>query len=195
MGKFDDAPHVEAEDRATWRAWLEANHATATGAWLVSWRTGHGPRVPYEDAVEEALCFGWVDSQGGTIDERRSRQYFAPRKPTSGWAATNKARVERLIADGRMAPAGLAAIERAKANGSWTLLDDVEQGIIPDDLARALADHPPAAANFDAFPKSARRAILEWVAQAKRPETRANRILETAAAAARNERAHPPDRR
>jgi uncharacterized protein YdeI (YjbR/CyaY-like superfamily) len=194
MSRFDDAPHVETGDRAAWRAWLEANHATATGAWLVSWRPGHGSRIPYEEAVEEALCFGWIDSVGGTIDERRSRQYFAPRKPTSGWAATNKARVERLIAGGRMAPAGLAAIERARANGSWTLLDDVEQGIIPDDLARSLADHPPAAANFDAFPKSARRALLEWVAQAKRPETRAKRILETAAAAARNRRAYPPER-
>jgi uncharacterized protein YdeI (YjbR/CyaY-like superfamily) len=195
MATFEDAPHVHAEDRAAWRAWLEANHATTTGAWLVSWRTGHGPRVAYEDAVEEALCFGWIDSQGGNIDERRSRQYFAPRKPTSGWAATNKARVERLIADGRMAPAGLAAIERAKANGSWTLLDAVEQGIVPDDLASALAAQPPAAANFEAFPKSAKRAMLEWVAQARRPETRAKRVLDIATAAARNERAYPPARR
>ena len=192
MGRFDDAPHVHAEDRAAWRAWLEANHASATGAWLVSWRRGHGPRVAYEDAVEEALCFGWIDSQGGNVDERRSRQYYAPRKATSGWAATNKARVERLIADGRMTPAGLAAIERAKANGSWTLLDAVEQGIVPDDLAGALAEHSPAAANFEAFPKSARRTMLEWVTQAKRPETRAKRVLEIATAAARNERAYPP---
>ena len=164
-----DAPSIHAEDRAAWRAWLEANHAARAGSGSVSWRRGQGPRVEYEDAVEEALCFGWIDSQGGNLDEARSRQYFAPRKPTSGWAATNKARVERLIADGRMAPAGLAAIERAKANGSWTLLDDVEQGIVPDDLAAALADHPPAAASFEAFPKSAKRAMLAWVAQAKRP--------------------------
>ncbi|HUG30473.1 MAG TPA: YdeI/OmpD-associated family protein [Candidatus Limnocylindria bacterium] len=195
MGNLDDAPYVEAEDRTAWRAWLEANHATATGAWLVSWRKGHGAKVAYEDAVEEALCFGWIDSQGGKIDERRSRQYFAPRKPASGWAATNKVRIERLIADGRMAPAGLAAIERAKANGSWTLFDDVEQGIVPDDLARSLADHPPAAATFEAFPKSARRAILAWIAQAKRPETRAKRVLKSATLAARNERAYPPERR
>ena len=195
MGKFDDAPHVHAEDRAAWRAWLEANHAAETGAWLVSWRTGHGPRVAYEDAVEEALCFGWIDSQGANIDERRSRQYFAPRKPTSGWAATNKARIERLAAAGLMAPAGLAAIERAKENGSWTLLDAVEQGIVPDDLAGALAEHPTAAEHFAAFPKSAKRAMLEWVAQAKRPETRAKRVVEIAVAAARNERAYPPPAR
>ena len=182
---------VHAEDRKAWRAWLEANHASAPGAWLVSWRKGHGPRVDYEEAVEEALCFGWIDSQGANIDERRSRQYFAPRKPMSGWAATNKARVERLTAAGLMAPAGLAAIERAKANGSWTLLDDVEAGVIPDDLTAALAAQPPAAANFEAFPKSAKRAMLEWIAQAKRPETRAARIQDIATRAARNERAGP----
>ena len=185
----DDAPLVHAEDRATWRAWLEANHASEPGVFLVSWRRGHGPSVPYVEAVEEALCFGWIDSSGGTIDERRSKQYFAPRKPRSGWAATNKARVERLIAQGLMRPAGLAAIARAKENGSWTLLDDVEQGIIPDDLAAALAAHPPAAANFEAFPKSVKRMHLERVAQARRPETRAERVLEIARRAARNERA------
>ena len=195
MAGIDDAPMVHAEDRPAWRAWLETNHATATGAWLVSWHRGRGPRVEYDDAVEEALCFGWIDSKGGNIDAARSRQYFAPRKPSSGWAATNKARVERLIADGRMAPAGLAAIERAKANGSWSLLDDVEQGIVPDDLARALAERPPAADSFRAFPRSARRAMLEWVAQAKRPETRARRVSEIAERAARNERAYPPAER
>ena len=195
MATMADAPTVHAESRSAWRDWLEANHATGTGVWLVSWRKGHGPRVEYEEAVEEALCFGWVDSQGGNLDERRSRQYFAPRKPTSGWAATNKARVERLIADGLMRPAGLAAIERAKANGSWTLLDDVEQGVIPDDLAAALGGHPPAAERFGAFPKSAKRAMLEWVAQAKRPETRTKRIDQIATAAQRNERAYPPPER
>ena len=192
----DDAPLVHAEDRAAWRAWLEANHASASGAYLVSWRRGHGPSVPYEEAVEEALCFGWIDSSGGNLDERRSKQYFAPRKPRSGWAATNKARVERLIAAGLMTPAGLAAIERARENGSWTLLDDVERGVIPEDLSAALAAHPPAAENFDAFPRSTKRMLLERVAQARRPETRAARILEIATLAARNERAfQQPDRR
>lgn len=190
-----DAPLVHAETRAEWRAWLEANHASESGAWLVSWRRGHGPRVEYEEAVEEALCFGWIDSQGSNIDERRSKQYYAPRKPGSGWAATNKARVERLIAEGLMRPAGLEAIERAKANGSWTLLDSVEAGEIPDDLAAALAAAPPARANFDAFPKSAKRAMLEWTAQAKRPETRAARIRQIAERAAVNERAYPPPSR
>jgi uncharacterized protein YdeI (YjbR/CyaY-like superfamily) len=190
MSALDEAPWVEADDRTTWRAWLEANHATASGAWLVTWR----PRswrigLDYEAAIEEALCFGWVDSTGGRVDDDRGKLYFAPRKPRSGWAATNKARVERLIAAGRMAPAGLAAIERARANGSWDVLDSVERLEVPADLAAALEALPSAAANFAAFPPSVRKQMLAWVAFAKRPETRAARIHQIAEAAARNERA------
>lgn len=190
MSALDDAPHVHADDRATWRAWLEANHATATGAWLVTWRTRSGRQgLDYEAAIEEALCVGWVDSTGGRVDDERGKLYFAPRKPRSVWAATNKARVERLIAEGRMMPAGLAAIERAKANGSWELLDSVERLEVPDDLAAALDAQPPAAANFAAFPPSARKMLLGWLVTARRPETRARRIEEIADAAARNQRA------
>jgi uncharacterized protein YdeI (YjbR/CyaY-like superfamily) len=184
-----DAQEVFAEDRATWRAWLEANHATSAGIWLVTWRSrARRQGLPYEVAVEEALCFGWVDGTAGTIDEERGKQYFAPRKPTSGWAATNKARVERLIAEGRMAPAGMAAIERAKANGSWELLDSVERLEVPPDLAAALGGQPPAAANFAAFPPSVRKQLLTSLVMARRPETRAERVRRIAAAAARNER-------
>jgi uncharacterized protein YdeI (YjbR/CyaY-like superfamily) len=190
MSALDDAPEVHAEDRATWRSWLAANHTTVRGAWLVTWRRGHGPVLAYDDAVEDALCFGWVDSTAGRVDDRRSKLYFAPRKPGSGWAATNKRRVEKLLAAGLMAPAGIAAVERARADGSWTSLDAIEQGIVPDDLAAALAAHPPAATNFESFPKSARRAILVWIAAAKRSETRAARVRETADRAARNERAN-----
>ncbi len=191
MSAFDDAPLVECGTRAEWRAWLEANHATAKSAWLVTWRAGSGmPALGYEEGVEEALCFGWVDSRGGKLDERRTKLYYAPRKPRSGWARTNKARVERLIAAGLMAPAGMAAIDVAKANGSWTMLDDVENLVVPDDLAAALAANPPAREHWDAFPPSARRGILEWIRQAKRPETRAARITEAATSAARGERAN-----
>ena len=190
MSALDDAPQVHADDRATWRAWLEANHATSRGAWLVTWRPRSGRvGLEYEAAIEEALCFGWVDSTGSRVDDDRGKLYFAPRKSRSGWAATNKARVERLIAAGRMAPAGLAAIERAKANGSWQVLDSVERLEVPDDLAVVLAASPPAAANFAAFPPSARKQLLGWVAFAMRPETRAARIRQIAEAAARNERA------
>lgn len=189
MAGIDDAPLVPADDRATWRTWLGANHATRTGAWLVTWRRGHGPVLDYGEAVEEALCFGWVDSRGRKVDERRTKLYFAPRKPNSQWSASNKERVTRLVASGLMRPAGVAAIERAKENGSWTALDEVEQGIVPKDLAAAFAANPPAAERFAAFPWSARREILVWIATAKRPETRAARITETAIRAARNERA------
>ena len=190
MAGIHDAPLVPADDRATWRSWLEANHATTTGAWLVTWRKGHGPVLDYGEAVEEALCFGWVDSTGGSVDARRTKLYFAPRKVRSVWSRSNKERVERLIAEGRMRPAGLEAIERAKANGAWTALDEIEQGIVPEDLAAALGAHPPAAERFAAFPWSARRAILIWVGDAKKPETRAARVLETAVRAAKNERAN-----
>jgi uncharacterized protein YdeI (YjbR/CyaY-like superfamily) len=190
MGALDEAPQVQPASREEWRAWLEANHATANGVWLVTWRRGAGEApLSYEDQIEEALCFGWVDSTAGVVDERRAKLYYAPRKPGSGWAATNKARLERLIAAGRMAPAGLAVIERAKADGSWTVLDAVERLEVPADLATALDRRPPAAERFAAFPPSARKQMLAWVAFAKRPETRARRIAEIADAATRGERA------
>ena len=189
MSALDDAPHVHAHDRAAWRTWLEANHATARGAWLVTWRPRSGRAgMDYEAAIEEALCFGWVDSTGGRVDDERGKLYFAPRKPRSVWAASNKARVERLTREGRMAPAGLAAIERAKANGSWEILDTAERLEVPDDLAAVLEVSPPAAVNFAAFPASTRKMLLGWIAVAQRPETRAARITKVAEAAARNER-------
>jgi uncharacterized protein YdeI (YjbR/CyaY-like superfamily) len=189
MTVLDEAPHVHADDRATWHAWLEANHASARGVWLVTWRRRTGrPRLSYEDAIEEALCFGWVDSTGGHLDDERGKLYFAPRKPRSVWAASNKARVEKLIREGRMAPAGLAAIERARANGSWSLLESSDRLEVPDDLAAALEAHPPAGAHFAAFPPSARKMMLGWLATARRPETRARRIERIAEAAVRNER-------
>ena len=189
MSALTDAPLVEADDRATWRSWLEANHATSRAAWLVTRRSGSArPGLAYEAAVQEALCFGWVDGTAGHLDDERSKLYFAPRKPRSGWAATNKARIELLIADGRMAPAGLEAIERAKANGSWELLDSVERLEVPADLAAALAARPPSVSNFDAWPPSVRKQALTSLVQARRPETRMGRIRKVAEAAARNER-------
>ena len=189
MSALDDAQLVHADDRATWRAWLEANHATSSGAWLVTWRRRSGRLgLDYEAAIEEALCFGWVDSTAGRVDDDRGKLYFAPRKPRSGWAATNKARIERLLAEGRMAPAGITAIERAKANGSWEVLDSAERLVLPADLAAALEARPPAAANFAGFPPSARKQMLGWVALARRPETRADRIRQVVGAAERNVR-------
>ena len=169
------------EARAQWRKWLAANHETAAGAWAVEWKKASGgPHVPYRELVEEALCFGWIDSLGRRLDSERSRLLFTPRKPGSSWSRPNKERVERLQAEGRIAPAGLAAIERARGDGSWTALDAVEDLLEPPELAAALDGDPDARRKWDAFPRSAKRGILEWIASAKRPETRAKRVADTA---------------
>ncbi|MGB8022052.1 MAG: YdeI/OmpD-associated family protein [Candidatus Nanopelagicales bacterium] len=189
MPALDDAPHVHADDRAAWRAWLQANHQTARGAWLVTWRSRAGRvGLDYEAAIEEALCFGWVDGTAAPYDQDRGRLYFAPRRPRSPWAASNRARVKRLIAAGRMTPAGQAAVDRAKANGSWEILASSERLEVPDDLAAALEARPSAAANFATFPPSTRKQLLGWVAIAVRPATRAARIGKIVDAAARGER-------
>jgi uncharacterized protein YdeI (YjbR/CyaY-like superfamily) len=146
--------------------------------------------MTYDEAVAEALAFGWVDSKPGKLDDERTMLYFAPRKPGSGWSRPNKERVERLIAEGRMAPSGLAKVEAAMADGTWTMLDTVENLEVPDDLAAEFNKYPDARANWDAFPRSVKRGILEWIIQAKRPETRAKRVEETALLAQENERAN-----
>lgn len=182
---------VQVETRAEWRAWLAEHHARAGGVWLVTFKKTSGrPHLPYGEAVEEALCFGWVDSKPGKVDDARTRLYFAPRKKGSGWSRPNKERVDKLVAAGLMTPAGLAKIDAAKADGSWTALDAVENLEVPSDLAAELSKYPDARANFDAFPKSARRGILEWIAGAKTPPTRAKRVEETARLAQDNVRAN-----
>ena len=179
---------VVAED---WSAWLEANHRRAAGVWLVTWKKATGRQVlTYEAAVIEALRFGWVDATANPLDDQRSMLWFAPRKARSGWSAPNKRRIAELTAAGRMAPAGKAVVDRAKEDGSWALLDDVEALVVPDDLAAAFDRHPGSAASWEAFPRSAKRGILEWIVQAKRADTRARRIEETAARAAVGERAN-----
>lgn len=182
---------VQPADRAEWRAWLEENHTRPEGVWLVSYKLAAGkPRLEYEDAVEEALCFGWVDSKGNKLDDERTMLWMAPRKPGSGWSRPNKERVEKLIRSGQMAPAGLAKVEAARQDGSWNALDAVEALEIPPDLAAALDANQPARQNFEAFPRSVKRGILEWISSAKRPETRAKRVEETATLAAKNIRAN-----
>jgi uncharacterized protein YdeI (YjbR/CyaY-like superfamily) len=192
VSALDGKPMVEVDDRAAWRAWLEANHATSSGVWMVTARARKGAPVglDYEAAVEEALCFGWVDSTAGVVDDERGKIYFAPRKAKSPWAASNKARVERLIASGRMQPAGLTVIEQAKANGYWTILDSVERLEMPADLVAALDGAPPAATTWAAWPPSVRKQQLAQIAYAVRPKTRAQRIAKVAALAQRGER--PP---
>jgi uncharacterized protein YdeI (YjbR/CyaY-like superfamily) len=182
---------VHPQTRAEWRAWLEQNQARTEGIWLIAYKKATGkPRVEYDESVEEALCFGWIDSKGNKLDEERSMQWFSPRKAGSNWSASNKERVERLIGAGMMTPAGLAKIEAAKADGSWNALDAVEALEIPPDLEAALRSYSAAGQNFDAFPKSVKRAILVWIANAKKPETRAKRVEETARLAQDNIRAN-----
>ena len=136
MSATDDAERVQPDTVAGWRAWLEEHHASASGVWLVSWKKHTGrPTVSYDDAVTEALAFGWVDSKALRLDEDRSMLWFSRRRPASGWSRPNKVRVARLLAEGRMAPAGQAAIDAAERNGAWSLLDDVEDLVVPDDLA------------------------------------------------------------
>lgn len=183
--RLDDLPFLEPRDRAEWRAWLADNHAASPGVWVgVGKKGGTATTLTYEAAVEEALCFGWIDSIVKRLDEHRYRQLYTPRHPGSGWAPSNKRRVEKLIAEDRMTPAGLAVIEAAKADGSWALLDDVEDLIVPDDFAEALRQDPTAEANFSAFSDSTRKMTLYWIATAKRPDTRAKRIAEAVRASA-----------
>ena len=182
---------IHPETRAAWRAWLERHHTQSDGVWLVSYKKATGKaRFDYAEAVEEALCFGWIDSKPNKLDNERAMLWFAPRKAGTGWSRLNKARAEKMITAGLMTPAGLAKIEAARQDGSWGALDAIEELVIPPDLDLALNANPMAAQYFQGFPRSVKRAILEWIANAKKPETRARRIEETARLAAQNVRAN-----
>lgn len=179
------------ESRPSWRAWLEEHHTRTAGVWVVTWKKASGgPHVPRRDVVEEALCFGWVDSLPRTLDGDRSMLLVAPRKPGSSWSRVNKELVLSLTERGLMAPAGLAAVEEARRRGTWTALDAVEDLLEPPDLAAALDAVPEARAYWDGFPRSTRRAILEWVGAARREQTRQTRIADTVAKARENIRAN-----
>ena len=191
MSDDEAADRVHAESRQAWRDWLAAHHESHRSVWLVSWKKHTGrPAVGYDEAVTEALAFGWVDSKPAKLDDDRTMLYFSRRKRGSAWSRPNKLRVAALERDGLMAPAGQACVDAARRDGSWTRLDDVEDLVVPDDLTEAFDRHPGAAEQWAAFPRSARRGILEWITQAKRPETRRKRIEETASLARRGERAN-----
>lgn len=162
-----------------WREWLQAHHAEKQSIWLIYHKKQSATlSLTWSQAVDEALCFGWIDSRAQPIDDERYRQFFSRRKPGSGWSKINKAKVERLLAAGLMAPAGLASIEAAKQNGAWTLLDEVEELRVPADLAQALATQPLAASFFESLSRTDRRNMLHWLVLAKRPATRQQRIAE-----------------
>jgi len=171
-----------AADREEWRAWLAENGEQAQVIWLLLGKKGSGaPSVTYDEAVEEALCFGWIDGQAKAWDEARFAVRFTPRRPGSVWAPSNKARVERMIAAGRMTERGRRLVDAAKANGEWDRLPSEEQlDVVPAGLRAALeADSDGAAAAFEALPRSTRRLYVLWINDAKREDTRARRIAET----------------
>lgn len=177
-------PEFEPKSRADWRRWLRANHARASGVWLVFIK-GADRKLTYADSVEEALCYGWIDSTMRPIDARRYRQMFTPRKKKSTWSALNKRRIEALMASGKMAAPGLAKIEAAKADGSWTSLDAVEALVMPPDFVRALAANKKAKAFFDGSAPSSRKGALHWINSVKNLELRAARIAHVVSQAAK----------
>lgn len=175
---------ITATDGDEFRAWLHEHHATADAVWLVYFKKDSGTAsIAWSQAVDEALCYGWIDSRAQAIDDDRYEQYFCPRTAGSPWSKINKAKVEALDHAGRMQPAGWAAVEAAKANGAWTILDDAQNHIVPDDLSEAFADRV-ARDNFDRLSPSRRANVLCWIALAKRDDTRTRRIRQTADAAA-----------
>jgi uncharacterized protein YdeI (YjbR/CyaY-like superfamily) len=174
----DQVPKYQPDNRAAWRKWLRANHRKSTGVWLVFLK-GAERQLTYADSVEEALCFGWIDSLMRPIDGRSYMQLFTPRKPKSNWSALNKKRVASLIERKLMTAAGQAKIDLAKANGSWTRIDAVEALVVPPDVARALGAKPKAKAFFESLAPSNRKAVLYWITGVKNPEKRAERIAHT----------------
>jgi len=171
--------------RAQWRNWLEENHATEQSVWIICYKMKSGiPTLSWSDAVEEALCFGWIDSTRKSVDADSFIQFFTRRKAVSTWSKVNKEKVQRLIDEGLMREAGFASIEIAKNNGSWTVLDEVEELLIPDDLEQALDLYPGAKDYFTDLSKSVKKMMLHWLLMAKRPETRQKRITEIVSNAA-----------
>ncbi len=189
----DGRPMLQVETQAEWRVWLEQNHAFSPGVWLVSWKKAAGkPFIPYGDTVDEALCFGWIDSRVNTLDDDRAMRLFTPRNPKSPWSRINKDKALRLMKQGRMAEAGARKIAAAQSNGSWTVYDEVEDQVIPPDLSAALAKNQAAQSCFDNFTPSSKKNILWWIKSARKPETRAARIAKTAELAAQNRMANHP---
>jgi uncharacterized protein YdeI (YjbR/CyaY-like superfamily) len=186
--KYD---RIHPETREAWRDWLLLQHKESPGIWLVSYKKATGrPRFAETEAIEEALCFGWIDSLPRFLDDERSMLLMTPRKLKSNWSAINKERATRMIAEGRMQPAGQMKIDHALANAQWDALNVVEAMTVPLDLESAFGRFPGSDSNFNAFPKSAKRGILEWILNAKGDETRSRRINETARLAAENIRAN-----
>ncbi len=182
---------VAAQTRKDWRKWLQKNCNKESSVWLIMYHKSHDlASVYYDEAVEEAICFGWIDSIAHKRDEHSKYQFFAQRKPKSNWSKANRERAERMIAKGLMTPAGEAMIALAKETGTWEALIDVQNSVIPQDLQELFDNNATAYTNFLAFPPSSKRIILEWILNAKKPETRQKRLEETVTLAAKNIKAN-----
>ncbi len=180
-----------ATSQKEWRKWLQKNHATEKSVWLIIYKKESGVKsVYYPEAVDEALCFGWIDSKPNKRDAESYYQFFSVRNPKSNWSKVNKAKVERLLIAGQMTEAGQKMIDLAKQNGTWSALDEVEEAVLPADLQKLFDKSKTAFKNWSAFPPSARKGILQWILNAKSNETRQKRIDETVALAAKNVRAN-----
>jgi uncharacterized protein YdeI (YjbR/CyaY-like superfamily) len=167
------------ENPTQWRQWLQNYHTSKQSVWLVFYnKASKKPTISWSEAVDVALCFGWIDSKKVSIDKDQSYQFFSKRKAKSTWSKINKEKVERLMTNNLMSEAGLYSIEVAKANGSWTILDEVEELIIPEDLKAIFQDKPNAEIFFLGLSKSIRKAILQWLVLAKQQKTRQKRITE-----------------
>jgi uncharacterized protein YdeI (YjbR/CyaY-like superfamily) len=189
----DELPTIAFPSRADWESWLEANHAAADGVWIKFAKKASGiETVSYVEAVEAALCFGWIDGQAKSLDEQWYLQRFTPRRPRSKWSQINRARAEALIESGAMRPAGLREVERAKEDGRWEAAYPSPSKIeVPDDLRAALDASPAAARSFDQLDATNRYAVLYRIHDAKRADTRARRIDQFVAMLARGEKLHP----
>ena len=177
------------KSRQEWREWLQKNHTQKQSVWLIYYKKKSGvPTVMYSEAVDEALCVGWIDSKAKPLDEEKFMQFFSKRKAKSVWSKVNKAKVERLIGEGLMTKAGFESIETAKQNGSWTILDEAEALLIPKDLDDEFQKRPKAKNYFLGLSRSDKRNILQWLVLAKREETRQKRIAEIVELADQNQK-------
>jgi len=184
-----DREEIYVNTRAEWRQWLVQNHQSEQSIWLVcNNQKSNLPVIPWGELVEEALCFGWIDSTRKTIDEFSFKQLFSKRKRNGTWSKVNKEKVQKLIDKGLMTESGYESIKSAKLNGSWTILDEVEELIIPPDLEEAFENHPGSKNYFLSLSKSVRKMMLQWIVLAKRPETRQRRIDEVAECAGQNKK-------
>lgn len=182
---MEEEETVYPKSRAEWRSWLEANHRDKQSVWLIYYKKKSGlPTVAYSDAVDEALCFGWIDSKSKPLDEEKFKQFFSKRKEKSVWSKINKEKIERLTREGLMTQAGIESIEKAKQNGSWSILDEAEALVIPADLEDAFSRYDGSRSYFTGLSRSNQRNILQWLVLAKKAETRQNRISEIAQLAA-----------